>query len=405
MPRLLVPSLVVLLLAATSVGQAEIFQLATGGQVQGELLNKEQSPRTSYQILTPAGGKLTLGSAQVQQVLPQTDAEIQYDRLRVKAADTVDVQWELAQWCLENNLRDQRKTHLERIIALDGNHVKARHALGYSQVKGRWTKQNEGMAAKGYVRFQGAWRLPQEVKLMQEQKSSDQADLNWRRKLKMWSEWLYKNRETEARDNILAIRDPLATSALIAQLQRALERNAPLEIKLLWVEALVNVGTPAAWRAVAICSLEENEDEVRLSCLDKIVTENYRPAVNIYIQQLKSNSNVYVNRAAVGLAQMKDPAAIRPLIDALVTEHTVQVQSGPPGQMSSTFGTGPNSGGGAFSFGGGPKTYKQRLRNREVFDALVALTDKAEFGYEVSAWKNWYASRKRAAPAIDARRD
>ena len=73
----------------SSASQADVFVLTTGGQVRGELLNKDESPRKTYQIKTPTGGMLAVESDQVKEVVRQTEAEIKYDQIRSRFADTV----------------------------------------------------------------------------------------------------------------------------------------------------------------------------------------------------------------------------------------------------------------------------------------------------------------------------
>jgi hypothetical protein len=125
----------------------------------------------------------------------------------------------------------------------------------------------------------------------------------------------------------------------------------------------------------------------------------------VYIQALKSRDNVRINRAAFCLGKLKDRTAISPLIDALKTQHKFVEQGANPGQMSTTFGSGPGMGGGGLSIGGKPKVYKVWLENQEVLSALTALTDNtAHFQFDQKAWKTWYAAQRKPA-MIDARRD
>jgi hypothetical protein len=72
--------------------------------------------------------------------------------------------------------------------------------------------------------------------------------------------------------------------------------------------------------------------------------------------------------------------------------------------MGGTFGRGPNSGLGSFSFGGGGvQTVRQTFDNREVLQALVDLTG-VSYNFDVGAWKYWYAAQKKPT-SLDARRD
>ncbi len=313
----------------------------------------------------------------------------------------------MAEWCRTNQLLKQRKTHLERILELDPEHAPARRGLGYSQIHGRWTTQKEQMLNSGYVLYNGKWILPQEVELNEFHRKEELAQKDWFRKIKMWREWLEKdNKAAQARANFAAIGnvegDGFAVKALAAGMLSETDRD----IKSMYIEALTKIAVPAALEALTRASLNDADEEVRLECLDRVVRKNYRPAVGIYVQALKSKDNVMVNRAGVGLRQMKDPATVGPLIDALVTTHKYTIIKGNPGQITSSFGTGGNANAmPGFSFGSPPpEIVKQRIQNQAVLDALLALTAPVNFEFDTVAWKYWFASQKKPA-TMDARRD
>jgi hypothetical protein len=389
-----------LVLTTAVHARADVFMLADGGEVRGELINRDESPRVSYVIKTASGGRVTLEATQVNEVKRQNAAELKYDRIRSDYADTVEDQWKLAEWCRENKLPHQRKAHLERMIELDPDHAEARHALGYSRVQGRWTTQESLMKENGYVRHSGRWMLPQEVELLEHQRKETLAQKDWNAKLKRWNNWLGGDKAAQAEANIRAINDPFAARGLAKFLESDQRRN----VRLLYVEALGHLNAPLGMDALVNTSLNDADEEVRLASLDQVVSQKYKPAVARYVQALKSKDNVVVNRAAACLAQLKDPSSVSPLIDALVTTHTFHIQKGQPGGMSSSFGTGPNSGGGGFSFGGGGvEVVKQRLENRNVLEALIGMTG-ANFDYDVKAWKYWLVAQKKSQ-SLDARRD
>ncbi len=393
---------VVLLSLGLTGARAEIFVLRSGGRVEGELLNPEQSPRETFRVRT-AGGDLEFDAAMVEQRLPQRPEEIEYEKIKPSFADTIEGQWALAQWCLEHHLVNQRKTHLERIIELEPDHAEARRALGYSQVEGgEWKTQKEVMLARGYRWYKGRYRLPQEIELMERDAKIEAAQREWFGKIKMWRGWLGSSKDGQARRNFASIEDPAAVRALASKLE-----DEPFEeVRKLYLEILARINTPGAIRVLAERSLEDPVSEVRLTCLDYLKKEKRPDVVAYYVGKLKSKDNVLVRRAAVGLAHMKDPSAIGPLIDALVTTHTFKRGSSGGGgtPMSFGFGTGGNSGGApGFSFGGGPKVIKREIRNPEVRDALTMITGM-HFDFNIGAWKAWYARQKKQA-AIDARRD
>ena len=117
---------------------ADVFVLAGGGRVTGELINRDESPRQQYVIQAADGATVTLDAAQVQTGPPPPSR-----RGRVRA--------DSAHLCRHGGgpmgvgpmvpgarLSAQREVHLRRVIELDPNHAEARHALGYSQVDGQW---------------------------------------------------------------------------------------------------------------------------------------------------------------------------------------------------------------------------------------------------------------------------
>ena len=67
---------------------AEVFLLANGGRVEGELLNPDQKPRESYLVRTVTGGQLTLSKDQVKRVVALSEAELRYEELLPRMPQT-----------------------------------------------------------------------------------------------------------------------------------------------------------------------------------------------------------------------------------------------------------------------------------------------------------------------------
>jgi hypothetical protein len=399
--RILAPLAVLLLLG--SAASAEVFVLADGGRVTGSLLNPKESPRKQYVIQADDGAKLTFAAAQVRKVLRPKPDEAEYERIAPTYADTAAAQWELAQWCREHKLTLQRQVHLRRVIELEPNNVAARHALGYSRVNGEWATQKEAMAAAGFVLKGGKWLLPQELKLAEDKRQLDAAQQEWCQKLKRWRGWLGTKRDQEARDNIAAINDPMAVKGLAL----GLRNDADAQARVMFVAALGRIDAAEAARAMAIASIYDSEEEVRLTCLDQLQTKRRPEVTSYYVTKLtpKKNTNDIINLAALGLGRLKDPAAIPALIDALATTHRFKVQKpGGDGATSASFGHGPNGGGTGMSSGGGPQYIYRTFNNQTVLDALVATTG-LNFAFDKQAWWHWYRSQKKKPESLDARRD
>ena len=382
------------------LASGEVFLLRSGGRVQGEWLNRQETPREKYVIRTRSGGEVAFAREQVDKVLFQSEAEQEYARLRLSEPDTVAGHEKLAAWCLEKQLLSQRKSHLRRIIELDPDNSDARTALGFKKTAGQWMTRDQFMASRGMKLYKGRYRTVQEIEIWEAERKSDLANREWHNKIDRWHDWLAGDKRNQAVQNFREIRDPYAVEALSGYLkQEKLNRLT----KLLYVETLGQVDSAAALKALVETSLSDADQEVRLSCLDQVIRSKNPDAVTLYIIALKSKSNVKVNRAAHALRELGSPEAIHPLIEALVTEHKFKVTTGTQsGQTSATFS--PNGGGGLAFGGKGPKIIKQAIQNRQVLSALIVLTEGSNFEYNVDSWKAWYASNQRTQ-TFNARRD
>jgi len=318
----------------------------------------------------------------------------------------VDGHWQLAEWCRENFLRNQREVHLRRILEFDPDHAQARNVLGYQRVGDRWLTRTQRMQERGMVRHGNRWVMPQEKQLQEERRKRELAEKEWMRKIKRWRAWLDGGKAEQAAENIRSISDPFATRAIDERI--AEEPN--INIRSLYLTALAKIGTPRANAILVDRSLKDDDEELRISALEYLARDKQPEIVTRYIEALQSKDNYVVNRAAVGLESIGHVAAVPALIDALWTTHKYRYDDGrSPDTMTSTFDpTGQNpgglGGGGTFTAGGGgPKIVIRTLRNPEVLDALIGLT-KENFDFDQRQWKHWLASRKRTE-SINARRD
>ncbi len=389
------------LACVTARAKAEVFVLENEGRIQGEWLNKADTKADHYLIRTATGGSVKLARDQVVKVYVPSADELEYERIRDTYEDTAEGQWSLSEWCREKNLRETRRKHLERVIELDTNHADARRALGYSLIENEWKTQDQVYIERGYVRYRGRWRLPQEVDLLERQRQNKKETGEWFRKLKLWRNWLDDERAGQAEDMLSNVTDPNAVPAL-AQYFRG--EKVP-NIRILYVETLAQIPSSDAIYALGDGALYDGDLEVRLTCLDFLKKEPHPELVKYYAGVLKHKENEIVNRAAFCLKELNDPSAVSALIDALVTTHKHTIKEGSDSQYSATFGGAgnPGGGGGGLSAGGSTKVIVEHVRNTDVLDALVSLTG-ANFGYDLQAWKYWMTGQQKAA-AANVRRD
>jgi hypothetical protein len=387
---------------------AEVFILKSGGRIEGELLNRQRAAGQPYHVRTGEGVQLALGERLVQRALVKTDLDRQYEELLAKSPDTAPGHWELAEWCKEVGLVDQRKEHLEAVISLEPDHEQARKALGYSRYGSRWLTTEEYMQSQGYVRYKGAWRSKQEAETEALEREQELAVKQWRQNIRRWFEQLVEgSRHAAAADRELsAIQDSHAAPALAELLANS---DQPRGVRLRCLDILGKLPPGLATPVCLKLAMDESDGEIRDRCLDEIKRHGTHVVLPRLLAELKNKDNARVNRAAECLERLGDKDATLPLIDALITEHQFQVSPGGTGGggMPLSFGStsGPGQSGlGSFGVQGRPKVIKKQLENPGVRNALVSLHPGVNYNFDVGAWKRWYIQSQTSA-TVDLRRD
>lgn len=377
-----------------SLARAEVFVLTNGGRVEGEWLNREESPRTSYVLQTPLGGQVTLAKNQVERVVLQKDAEKQYEEDVRKMPNTVEGHLAMAEWCRVNDLRAKRRYHLEKVIEREPDHEAARHALGYNNYDGRWLTTDEYNKSQGYVRYQGAWRLKQEAEADAAAKKFELDVVAWKKKLRILRTRYEKKSDGAALVEMRGAAEPAASVAFADLLANEDFR----ELKLLYIEMLGQIPTPAGNSALISHSLHDPDESIRDACVRELEKNGRQQAVSVYVKALTGKDNALINRAGAGLGRLGQDDVVLPLIEALVTQHKTVVQSG--GGISPTFG----SGGSGLSAGSKTTVIINHVSNETVLGALRSIT-KEDFQFDKRAWREWYIESRTPANVDLRRRD
>ena len=376
-----------LLLAVCGPARADVFLLNNGGQVEGTLLNPEESPRSSYVIQSREGGRLVLPAEEVERFVIKSEAETRYEEVLPLVEDSEAGHWDMAKKCEAAGLKEQQEFHLEQIIRINPDHEAARRALGFNRVEGRWQRPDEFMTEQGFIRHRGAWRLPQELAIEQRDRANEEQSVVWRKNIKLWREWIVKGRDRAAEGlaNMRAIRDPGAVPGLAAQLRQA---NEPPALKQLYIEVLAHFpehGTGIG--ALTYVALNDADGRVREKALDVLERTGSQVATLAFLKALTNNDNKIVQRAGIALGYMKQPETTTlPLIDALITEHKRTVGGG---GIQPSFG----SGGSGLSMGGKPKVVKEKVQNQPVLRALTSMHQGVNFGFDQEQWRGWYVQQ------------
>lgn len=384
-----------------ATARGEVVVLKSGGHVEGKLLNAKETPRQKYVLELAGGNRVTFDKSQVSEVMHQTAAKDEYEKIRHTYADTVEAQMELATWCRDHHLATERERHLKRVLELDPDHAEAHLLLKHQRIGGVWRSERQHWESQGYVLYQGHWMTPQEQELRERARKAELAEKDWKQRMKRWRMWMNEGREAEALAQIDQITDPFAIKALA----EAISKEPVVEYRKRYLDTLARIDTPHAWKILLGGSLYDQDEEVRLTCLDHVTERPVPTFVDYYLDHLHDKKNPIVNRAAMALGRLKDRSTVLPLIDALITRHEYQVAPAGQGGYNATFGSmNGQSLGGGMSFGNqGPKIEVVYHNNEDVLQALVQLTGQ-NYDYNVAAWKSWYTTLKRAN-SLNPRRD
>jgi hypothetical protein len=416
-----------LLIADFRPAGADLIKLKSGGEIRGVIeRGAAGANRETVTIETLTGAIIVVEQRHIESNSIRSLAFEQYETRARKTPDTVDAHWKLAEWCLENGLRSQRETHLERVLELDPDHEEANRSLGRVQYQGEWMTRDEMMQAQGYVRHKGRYITPQELEIIEKTQAELDAEREWFPKVRRWAGWLtgrHEDRRRQGLSELRAIDDPSAVPALAKHLQD----DSNKQVRALYVSILEEMPGDRPVPALVTQSLQDVDAEIRYNARRAIGRDRYGLAMPLYVRELKNDYNVIVRRAAAALQTVGDETIVPNLVDALTTTHRYRVRVPEPGGnvgfgTDGTFAGGAgqvvlppelqamlNSGqfvhGAVINLPNTPRrtrvvTVNYEHKNREVLEALQRLTGES-FGFEKRAWRVWWAARKQELGNVD----
>ena len=287
----LVAAMAAMLSSASANGDE--FVLTSGGRVAGEWVNRTAPLTEPYRVRTPQGLVVSLERSDVEEVVTQRPAQLEYERLAPQVIDTVEAQWKLAEWCRERHLVAERDVHLRRIVELDQQHLPAARRWATAQVDGEWLTRDEWRRRQGYELYRGRWRLTQEISLIEEHRKQDLAEKEWMQRIKVLRDMLATGNAVSGQEQLLAIKDPRAVETVADYLRR--EKLRP--VKLIFVHVLANIADNPSVRVLVATSLADHDEEIRVACLDRIVELDPPNVASVYVKALADRNNFHVNRA------------------------------------------------------------------------------------------------------------
>jgi hypothetical protein len=185
-----------------------------------------------------------------------------YRHKRGEAADTVEGQLALANWCREKNLPDQERAHLHRVLELNRDHAEARTRLGFRRLGGEWAS-------------------PQDIVDAAKQAAAiHQSMTTWGPKLEKLLEGLAGRGERLRTASVERVRE-IDTVEAVPAMERVLSPHSE-EAALLVVEVLGNLTDIEATRSLARHALMSPWEPVRKAAAERLRSrpqEDYVPAM------------------------------------------------------------------------------------------------------------------------------
>jgi hypothetical protein len=378
---------------------ADEYLLKEGGKISGELLNLEEVPRKTYQIRADNGLEIGIASKYIERSAKgERKTILEYNAFAPFEENTIENHLKIADWCSKHQLPELARQHWSRILEQDPEHKSARSVLGYIKSDdGSWRTQRELLSSRGLIQHNGSWKTQQQIDVEKMLEKRKQAEINWEKKINALRTVLPNN--AKAKSEILAITDPLATTAL----WNALSGEHNEDTRILLLKALSNIGTSSALHNIARWSMNTHENaEVRRTCFDEIRKHSAakQALVGFYASFLNSSYDVpTINAAALALGEMGGRSAIPQLIDALITVHTETKTINAPSPAFGSFG---NTSGTQFGWGTTKRTDVLNSQNQEVLNALIKLTG-VNFQYNKNLWRAWLIESRRTT-SFNARR-
>ncbi|MEM9367774.1 MAG: HEAT repeat domain-containing protein [Planctomycetota bacterium] len=380
---------------------ADTVQLSGGGHVSGDVRAIGEGNDRYVIVQMDPDLVVAIAGTHVTRIVTN-DQLARYKDLFHRAGNDAERNYQLSLWCKENNLDRQAHFHLAKTVRLEPNHKLARAALGYVKEQNEWVSYETSQRRQGMVKVQTRWVLPEALADLTAREESNLQSKLWIKKLdRLVSKALRGDREALAAIN--AIADPMAATAIAAQLEPSAKRNQPRSLRLTWVRLLAKLQAGPAVATLAKTGLLDQDDVVREEARRLAMEINPVSTAASYRNWLRSPSVKQVRAAASALQDYADPADAMEYVDALVTVVKKKIQQG-PGQGRTQAGFGSGGGLGGFAAGGTVIEKDQRYTNPEVLSLVKSVAPGIDYGYDQQKWRRYFASLMNP-PVSDLRRD
>jgi hypothetical protein len=411
--------------ALTATGSAvrgDVLKFKNGEELDGEIL-LERPDKVFFRTL--AGAKW-IARIDLAEIVKAPSLWQKYAELKKKFPSTALGHFELAMWCGENKLVEERERHLKMAVALDVTFEPAFLALGFVKDGDKWLpprKETVEIPRKVVPAEKAVPTKPDKApgKLDEE---SERRRNRWAYDISTIYNRSLARADPEARldgaKRILAIKDPLAVDGLIDQLAA---RKDP-SVRRLCARTLAGIGTDRAIFQITVMAVTDSNTEVMQEACALLKRINDPRVVPLLRKGLEGPEDL-LERCVLCLGELKDWDSVPNLVAVVVGRERPASEDDPDGVVafwriaqSNIFRGLPIFEPEAFTVNSdvtsqllgnsGPIGRKKNKRPGEipqskfrasVQEALIRISERTvNFSSDQSAWMEWYkkASAERA---------
>lgn len=382
----------------------DTIELSHGGSIRGRVLDdSRKSGRRVVTVQLESGGVIELDAASlVRRVRKFDDVDQEFQKRFGSVGDSTEELWDLYTWC-ENQpagkrrFADQRRYILERIIAIEPEDTKARRALGYEKIDGRWHLTEAWYRAYGYRRKGTTWQSTLDSEYSKMINLQVERKRERRKQLDRWFDQASKptTSQAAARAQLLQMlaEDHDATIAVLFEWLSQDKKMTP-GLRPLYLEAF-GTTPPNFMKIGALCqiALQDPDTNLRDRAVTLLLQPGFSPEATASLLAGYLNPNhVDINkietvqlmeRAAYIIGELGARNQIMPLINALEIHGTILINNPGRTQLANVEGNM------SFNPGSGPIEQPYIHQSEAVQVALKKITEQ-DFGFNQTAWTTWY---------------
>ncbi len=313
-----------ILVSLSAGAAADTVRLQSGDVVAGDVADRGDRIE-----VTTGDGVVSLRWRDVDVVRRDTTPADEFaERRAALAKDDAGALYELALWAERAGLVDESRACAARVAELDPEHTGARALLAQEQVDGAWLSGERLLAAKGFVRRDGAWVLKEEAEAA-DRRATPVRELSDDEKRA--DELIHRAASGPERAQKFALEalDGMSAEALARPALRALRRGEPAERRLA-ARLLARWGDVDALRPLLHAAVLDREKSVRDAAVAALREIGHPDTVRPLARALWSPLPLVRTNAAEALGAFGGGQSVEWLIRRLKT-------SGGPGGRNSIF--------------------------------------------------------------------